>query len=156
MNRNGNIIYSADGYSKEVMNENVAFETLKMMKGVIASGTGTSLRSSRPYGGLTAPMAGKTGTTQGNSDGWFMGLTPELVTGIWVGAEDKQVRFQSMAYGQGARMALPIFGYYMQKVYADKKINLTQEDFITPLTYDPTVFQCDGSEGGGVEIDFFK
>ena len=154
--RNGNIIYSADGYSKEVMNENVAFETLKMMKGVIASGTGTSLRSSRPYGGLTAPMAGKTGTTQGNSDGWFMGLTPELVTGIWVGAEDKQVRFQSMAYGQGARMALPIFGYYMQKVYADKKINLTQEDFITPLTYDPTVFQCDGSEGGGVEIDFFK
>ena len=154
--RNGNVIYSADGYSKEVMNENVAYETLKMMKGVISGGTGSSLRSGRPYGGLTAPMAGKTGTTQGNADGWFMGLTPELVTGIWVGAEDKQVRFQSMAYGQGARMALPIFGYYMQKVYADKKINLTQADFVAPITYDPTVFQCDGSENGGSDIDFLR
>lgn len=154
--RNGNVIYSADGYSKEVMNENVAYETLQMMKGVISSGTGNSLRQAwRPYGGLTAPMAGKTGTTQGNADGWFMGLTPDLVTGVWVGAEDKQVRFQSMAYGQGARMALPIFGYYMQKVYKDQKLGISQADFAVPITYDPSVFACDGDDNTEKPIDFF-
>lgn len=143
--RNGNVIYSEDGYSKEVMNENVAYETLKMMKGVVNGGTAGSLRTSwRPWGGLTAPMAGKTGTTQGNADGWYMGLTPDLVTGVWVGAEDKQVRFQSMEWGQGARMALPIFGYYMQKVYKDKTINLTTSDFIAPETYDPQAYSCEG------------
>lgn len=145
--RNGNVIYSEEGYSKEVMNENVAYETLKMMKGVVNGGTGGSLRAAwRPWGGLIAPMAGKTGTTQGNADGWYMGLTPDLVTGIWVGAEDKQVRFQSMEWGQGARMALPIFGYYMQKVYKDKAINLTQEDFPVPDTYDPNAFSCGGED----------
>ena len=155
--RNGNVIYSADGYSKEVMNENVAYETLQMMKGVVAYGTGNSLRQAwRPYGGLTAPMAGKTGTTQGNADGWYMGLTPELVTGVWVGAEDKQVRFQSMAYGQGARMALPIFGYYMQQVYKDKKIGLTTGDFNVPITYDPAMFSCSGALDGGTPPDFFN
>lgn len=141
--RNGNVIYSEEGYSKEVMNENVAYETLKMMKGVVNGGTAGSLRSSwRPWGGLTAPMAGKTGTTQGNADGWYIGLTPDLVTGIWVGAEDKQVRFQSMDWGQGARMALPIFGYYMQKVYKDTKLNFSQADFKAPDNYDPNAFAC--------------
>ncbi|MCO5258651.1 MAG: transglycosylase domain-containing protein [Crocinitomicaceae bacterium] len=157
--RNGNVIYSADGYSKEVMNENVAYETLKMMKGVVNGGTAGSLRGTwRPWGGLTAPMAGKTGTTQGNADGWYMGLTPDLVTGIWVGAEDKQVRFQSMDWGQGARMALPIFGYYMQKVYKDKAINLTQSDFPVPEGYDPMMFSCDNNpvEQGGDGLDIFR
>lgn len=156
--RNGNVIYSEEGYSKEVMNENVAYETLKMMKGVVNGGTGGSLRSGRPWGGLTAPMAGKTGTTQGNADGWYMGLTPDLVTGVWVGAEDKQVRFQSMEWGQGARMALPIFGYYMQKVYKDKNINLTQSDFAVPETYDPNAFACGGEENssGIIHFDPFK
>lgn len=153
--RNGNVIYSEEGYSKEVMNENVAYETLKMMKGVVNGGTGGSLRGTwRPWGGLTAPMAGKTGTTQGNSDGWYMGLTPDLVTGVWVGAEDKQVRFQSMEWGQGARMALPIFGYYMQKVYKDKKINLTQNDFAVPETYDPGAFVCGGEDNNQTTNDF--
>ncbi len=156
--RNGNVIYSEEGYSKEVMNENVAYETLKMMKGVVNGGTGGSLRSGRPWGGLTAPMAGKTGTTQGNADGWYMGLTPDLVTGVWVGAEDKQVRFQSMEWGQGARMALPIFGYYMQKVYKDKNINLTQSDFAVPETYDPNAFACGGEDNssGIINFDPFK
>ncbi len=158
--RNGNVIYSEEGYSKEVMNESVAYETLKMMKGVVNGGTGGSLRSGRPWGGLTAPMAGKTGTTQGNADGWYMGLTPNLVTGVWVGAEDKQVRFQSMDWGQGARMALPIFGYYMQKVYKDTKINLPQTDFPVPSSYDPTLFECGGEQdpaiGGGSTFDPFK
>lgn len=155
--RNGNVIYSEEGYSKEVMNENVAYETLKMMKGAVNGGTAGSLRSGRSWGGLTAPMAGKTGTTQGNADGWYMGLTPDLVTGIWVGAEDKQVRFQSMDWGQGGRMALPIFGYYMQKVYKDTKVNLTQADFVVPDTYDPNAFSCGGEDNTSTtDFDPFK
>jgi len=145
--RNGNVIYSENGYSKEVLNENVAYETLKMMKAVVDGGTGGSLRGTwRPWGGLKAPMAGKTGTTQGNADGWYMGLTPDLVTGIWVGAEDKQVRFQSMEWGQGARMALPIFGYYMQKVYKDPHIKLSQRDFDVPQYYNPEQFSCSNTD----------
>ena len=72
-----------------------------------------------------------------------MGLTPELVTGVWVGAEDRSVRFKTMAWGQGARMALPIYGYYMQKVYADKRINLSTEDFAVPDTYNPEELKCE-------------
>ena len=85
-----------------------------------------------------------------------MGLTPELVTGVWVGAEDKQVRFQSMAFGQGARMALPIFGYYMQQVYKDKKLGISTGEFTVPVTYDPTMFSCEGSLDDGPAPDFFK
>ncbi len=131
--RNGNVIYSANPYSKEVLNSSVAYTTLNMMKGVVQFGTGGSLRGGRKWGGLKYPMAGKTGTTQNNSDGWFMGLTPDLVTGVWVGAEDRAVRFRSMTWGQGARMALPIYGYYMQKLYADKKVKLSTEDFEIPV-----------------------
>lgn len=142
--RNGNVIYSADPHTKEVMNANVAYTTLKMMQGVITSGTSTSLRWHPKWGGLDYPIAGKTGTTQNNSDGWFMGLTPDLVTGVWVGAEDRDIRFRSMAWGQGARMALPIFGYYMKKAYADSKLKLSKEDFEVPIGYDPEQFSCDG------------
>lgn len=143
--RNGNVIYSAEPYVKEVLSSDVAYETLKMMKNVINRGTGGSLRSSsRKWGGFTMPIAGKTGTTQNNSDGWFMGLTPDLVTGVWVGAEDRAVRFRSMDWGQGARMALPIWGYYMQKAYANRKLNLSTDDFPEPIGYDPTKFGCDG------------
>ena len=148
--RNGNVIYSADPYTKEVMNSGVAFTTLTMMKGVVQFGTGASLRGTwRKWGGITAPMAGKTGTTQNNADGWFMGLTPELVTGIWVGAEDRDVRFRSMEWGQGARMALPIYGYYMQKVYKDKNIKISQDDFEEPIGYDPTLYECEADDTGG-------
>jgi penicillin-binding protein 1A len=91
-----------------------------------------------------APTAGKTGTTQSNSDGWFVGLTPELVTGVWVGAEDRSVRFRSMNWGQGARMALPIYGYYMQKVYKDPIVALSTKDFDQPMNYDPNQFSCSG------------
>lgn len=142
--RSGNVIYNTKPYSKEVLNENVAFETLTMMKGVITRGTGGSLRGGRSWGGITAPTAGKTGTTQSNSDGWFVGLTPELVTGVWVGAEDRSVRFRTMEWGQGARMALPIYGYYMQKVYKDPVIALSTRDFTPPQSYDPKMFSCSG------------
>lgn len=150
--RNGNVIYSADPYTREVMNPSIAFETLKMMKGVVQFGTSTSLRSTRKWGGIKHPTAGKTGTTQGNSDAWFMGLTPDLVTGVWVGGEDKQVRFRSMLWGQGARAALPIYGYYMQKVYGDPTLQISTKDFEQPIGYDPELFNCDddGDPAGDV------
>ncbi|MFZ9028548.1 MAG: transglycosylase domain-containing protein [Crocinitomicaceae bacterium] len=144
--RNGNVIYSAEPYVKEVLSSNVAYETLKMMKGVVTAGTAVRLLSSRyEYGGFTMPMAGKTGTTQNNSDGWYFGLTPDLVTGVWVGAEDRAVHFRYTEDGQGARMAMPIFGYYMNKAYANKKLNLSTEDFPEPAGYDPLQFSCDGA-----------
>ena len=142
--RNGRVIYEAHQERQKVLSPTVAHEVLKMMTGVVEGGTGSSLRGSwLPWGGITAQTAGKTGTTQNNSDGWFMGLTPELVTGVWVGAEDRSVRFKTMAWGQGARMALPIYGYYMQKVYADRSINLSTEDFTVPDTYNPEEFKCE-------------
>lgn len=147
--RNGNIIYSADPYTREVMNPSISYETLKMMKGVVQYGTSTSLRSTRKWGGIKHPTAGKTGTTQSNSDAWFMGLTPDLVTGVWVGGEDKQIRFRSMTWGQGARAALPIYGYYMQKVYADPTLRISKEDFEEPIGYDPELFSCDDDREGG-------
>lgn len=153
--RNGNVIYSAEPYSKEVLNSGVAYTTLEMMKGVVQFGTGGSLRSTRKWGGITAPTAGKTGTTQNNADGWFMGLTPDLVTGVWVGAEDRDVRFRSMDWGQGARMALPIYGYYMQKVYKDNTLSISQEDFEIPIGYDPTLFRCDDENTEGPEVNPF-
>lgn len=153
--RNGNVIYSANPHSKEVLNSGVAYTTLNMMKGAIQFGTATSLRGSRKWGGITYPTAGKTGTTQSNADGWFMGLTPELVTGVWVGAEDRAVRFKSMNWGQGARMALPIYGYYMQEVYRDKKLKISTADFDIPIGYDPTLFECEGGQNipPGVEMN---
>ncbi|MCT4562632.1 MAG: transglycosylase domain-containing protein [Crocinitomicaceae bacterium] len=140
--RNGNVIYSAKPYSKEVLNQNVAYEVLKMMKGTVSFGTAGRLRWHPKYGGITAPTAGKTGTTQSNADGWFMGLTPELVTGVWVGAEDRGVRFRSTNEGQGANTALPIYGYFMQKVYKDANIALSTTDFEVPASYDPKQFSC--------------
>ncbi len=142
--RNGNVIYNAKPYSKEVLNETVAYETLRMMEGVVRFGTAGSLRGGQSWGNIIAPTAGKTGTTQNNSDGWFIGLTPELATGVWVGAEDRSVRFRSMNWGQGARMALPIYGYYMQKVYKDPKIGISTTGFTKPDDFDDSEFSCSG------------
>ena len=144
--RSGKVIYSAKQITREVFDETAAFETLQMMKGVVEGGTGRSLRSTKDWGGIKYPTGGKTGTTQNNSDGWFMGLTPELVTGVWVGAEDRAVRFKSMRWGQGARMALPIYGYYMQKVYADPSINISKENFPIPDNYNPLKYSCKDEE----------
>jgi len=141
--RNGNVIYDNEIVQRQAMNKYVAYEVLQMMKKVINQGTGASLRGGA-WGGIPYPTAGKTGTTQSNSDGWFMGLTPKLVTGVWVGAEDRGVRFSSMQYGQGARLALPIYGYYMRKAYDDPKCKLPRNDFEPPPNYDPKLFSCDG------------
>jgi penicillin-binding protein 1A len=140
--RNGKVIYSATEHREQALNATVAYEMLQMMKGVVNFGTAGSLRGGRSWGGISAPTAGKTGTTQNNSDGWFVGITPELVTGVWVGAEDRAVRFKSMTWGQGGRMALPIYGYFMQKVYKDPGIALSTRDFEQPADYDPSVYDC--------------
>lgn len=147
--RNGNVVYSANPESREALRSDVAYRTLQMMKGVVDAGTSTSLRWHQKWGGIKHPMAGKTGTTQSNSDGWFIGLTPDLVTGVWTGGEERAERFRSMTWGQGARMALPIYGYYMQKVYKSKNLKISTEDFEEPIGYDPTIFEC---ENGGGEV----
>ena len=157
--RNGNVIVDLEYEIKEAMPENLAYTMVTMMKKVITSahnpyngqgyGTSGSLRSSQPWGGITAPMAGKTGTTNSAADGWFIGLTPDLVTGVWVGADDKQIHFSSYPWGQGARMALPIYGYYMQKVYGDKSLEISKDDFEAPAQYDNSIFNCTKSESQG-------
>lgn len=144
--RSGNVIYSAKSVSREALNEHVAYTVLKMMKGVITGGTGGRLRYADGYGGILYPTAGKTGTTQGNSDGWFIGLTPDLATGVWVGAEERGIRFKTTDQGQGARTAMPIYGYYMNKVYKDPKIALSTKDFEEPKGFDNSVFNLTGEE----------
>jgi penicillin-binding protein 1A len=151
--RAGNVIYSAKNYSKEVLNEKVAYTILKMMKGVVEGGTASRLRGGSEYGNIIYPTAGKTGTTQNNSDGWFIGLTPDLATGVWVGAENRSVRFRSTDQGQGARTALPIYGYYMNKIYKDPKIGISTTDFKVPKDYDESVFNLTGTEYSPAEAD---
>jgi len=127
--KNGNLLEDFVPKKDEAMNEQTAYLVLELMKGVVEGGTATRLRGKY---GLTNPIAGKTGTTQNNSDGWFMGLTPDLVTGVWVGCEDRAAHFRSTALGQGANMALPIWGIYMKKVYADPKLKISRGDFDRP------------------------
>lgn len=144
--RAGNVIYNAKPYSREAVNESVAYTILKMMQGVVEGGTASRLRGGAEYAGIRYPTAGKTGTTQNNSDGWFIGLTPDLATGVWVGAEERSVRFRSTQLGQGANVALPIYGYYMNKVYKNAKIALSTTGFTKPQGYDDSVFNLTGAE----------
>lgn len=125
----GNPISTFKAPEKEVIKEKTAYLMLNLLQGVVRSGTGIRLRFRY---GLENAIGGKTGTTQNHSDGWFMGVTPDLVSGVWVGAEDRAVHFQGIALGQGANMALPIWALYMKKAYADKSLKLSQEDFAVP------------------------
>ena len=120
----GNVITEFSAKHTEVISETAYYKILDMLLNVVNHGTGASLRSGA-YG-ISAQMGGKTGTTNSNSDGWFMGFTPELVTGVWVGGEERFIHFNTMAYGQGAAMALPIYGKYMKRVYADKTLPYKQ------------------------------
>ncbi len=122
---NGNVISDFAPSQVEVMTQKGYYRILSILLNVVDSGTGNRLRRA-PYN-LTAQMGGKTGTTNSNSDGWFMGFTPDLVSGVWVGGEERYIHFNSMAQGQGASMALPIYGKYITKVYADKSLPYTQE-----------------------------
>jgi penicillin-binding protein 1A len=135
--KNGTPIYEPEPEIEQAIDPCAAYDLLTMMKAVVTgscgSGTGVRLRNpGKPYGGITYPTAGKTGTTQNNTDGWFIGLTPDLVTGVWVGAQDPTVRFSSTALGQGANTGLPIYGYFMKKVYADGNLDISKGDFEMP------------------------
>ncbi|NGM66286.1 penicillin-binding protein 1A [Sphingobacterium sp. SGR-19] len=130
--KNGTPIYEKTPTVVKALNSESAYIMVDMLKGVVDGGTGSRLRWAAEFGGFKNPMGGKTGTTNDNSDAWFIGVTPDLVTGVWTGAEDRGIRFHSMASGQGAQAALPIFGLYMKKVYGDKNLHYTQEDFPLP------------------------
>ncbi len=136
--KNGNVIESFIPRQNEAMSEETAYLMLELMKGVVDYGTGIRLKLKYKF---ENPIAGKTGTTNNHSDGWFMGITPDLTTGVWVGCEDRAAHFRSLSLGQGANMALPIWALYMQRALADSTLNLSVEDFEAPL------------EPLGVEID---
>ena len=131
----GNVIATFSARKNEVISEESSYRMIDMMRAVINEGTGSRLR--RIYK-INADICGKTGTTQRNADGWFMGFTPSLVTGCWVGGEDRDIHFDRISEGQGASMSLPIWGLYMQKVYADKSLPYSQDEvFDIPEGFDP-------------------
>ncbi len=143
--KNGVILYEKIPQTKEVLSPEIAYTVINLMQGVTQYGTGSRLRGSwakntkfykevmtgYPYN-FTNEIAGKTGTTQNQSDGWFMGMVPNLTTGVWVGAEDRSVHFKSVKYGQGATMALPIWGTYMKKNYENKELGISKAPFAKP------------------------
>jgi len=138
--KRGNIIEKFTTKQNEAMSEETAYLMLSLLKGVVQSGTGIRLRYKYH---MNNPIAGKTGTTQNNSDGWFMGITPDLVTGVWTGCEDRSVHFRTIRLGQGANMALPIWAIYMKKIYADSTLNISKGDFEKPLTPLSVEIDCD-------------
>ncbi|HLS36967.1 MAG TPA: transglycosylase domain-containing protein [Sphingobacterium bovisgrunnientis] len=145
--KDGTVLYENRPDIKKVLNSESAYIMVDMLKGVVDGGTGSRLRRAE-FGGLTYPMGGKTGTTNDNSDAWFIGVTPELVTGVWTGAEDRSISFSNMQYGQGAAAALPVFGLYMKRVYANSKLNYSKGDFPEPPGGMTRTIDC--SKYGGV------
>lgn len=135
--KDGNVLASFQPKNHEIIAETTAYKMIYMLQNVVDHGTGVRLRFRY---GFKAPMGGKTGTSQNNSDGWFVGFTPSLVSGAWVGGEDRGIHFDAMADGQGAASALPIYALYMQKIYADESLPYSQEEeFDIPEWFDPTV-----------------
>lgn len=170
--KNGTILYQHEPKMEDVLSAESAYVTLKLMEGVTNSGSGRRLRTTwlgnrqdyknvvtgYPYG-FTNPIAGKTGTTQNQSDGWFMGIVPNLVTGVWVGGDDRATHFPGIRYGQGATMALPIWGVYMKEVYKNKDLGISDGNFKKPKNLSIEV-DCEKYKGTGVsdelpdELDF--
>ena len=155
--KNGTTLYQNVPDPKDVLSKEAAYVTVNLMEGVTQSGSGVRLRTTRkrekaitgyPYE-FDNPIAGKTGTTQNHSDGWFMGVVPNLCTGVWVGAEDRSTHFDSITYGQGATMALPIWALYMKKCYADKTLHVSKGAFEKPanlsISTDCSTYKKSGS-----------
>lgn len=139
----GNTIASFTPEYNEAMNEESAYLMLKLMQGVVESGTGVRLRYKY---GFQHEIAGKTGTTQNQSDGWFMGIVPQLTAGVWVGCEDRSAHFRSISLGQGANMALPIWALFMKKVYNDPELGITTDPFPKPSRPLTVEIDCDKYE----------
>jgi penicillin-binding protein 1A len=152
--KNGNVLYTHHPKVVQAMNEQDAYVMNYMLKGVVDEGTGWRLRSKY---GLRNPIGGKTGTTQNNSDGWFIGVTPQLVTGVWTGCEDRDIHFRSTNLGEGANSALPIFALYMKKVYANKALGIKQNiDFAPPKGGVSVTLNCNAysqQQQGTNEVD---
>lgn len=151
----GKVLETFTPERREAISPRIAWMMIQMMKGVVDSGTGARLRGAQfkiPY-----PMAGKTGTTQNNSDCWFVGITPKLTTVVWTGGELRSIHFRSMEYGQGARLALPIFGHFMRSLYDDSHLNFYRGDFISPeipeeeFLWDESIYQQEILEETGEE-----
>ena len=151
--KNGTVLFEVVPETKDVLSQETAFVTIDLLKGVTEGGSGIRLRhqgadehnyayknvvTGYPYQ-FENPIAGKTGTTQNQSDGWFMGMVPNLVTGVWVGGEDRSVHFKDIAFGQGATMALPIWAMYMRDAYAIPELGISMEDFEPPETLTITI-----------------
>ena len=149
----GNIIEKFSPKQIEAMSEETAYLMTDMMKGVTKYGTGIRLRLTY---GFTNPIAGKTGTTQNQSDGWFMGITPDLTSGAWTGCEDRAAHFRTITLGQGANMALPIWALYMKKVYADSTLYYSMGDFEPPLEDLSVEIDCEAYEKNHKEIIEFE
>jgi len=145
--RNGKIVFQSTPETKDVLSEESSYVTLKLLEGVTKFGSGARLRHNIPedernyvYKNVVTgypykfdnAIAGKTGTTQNQSDGWFIGMVPNLVTGVWVGGEDRSIHFEEIAFGQGATMSLPIWGLFMKKCYEDEELGVSKEDFEEP------------------------
>lgn len=131
---NGNILATFTPKTYEIISETTSYKMIYMLRNVMDHGTG--VRARFRYG-LKSPMGGKTGTSQNHSDGWFVGFTPSLVSGVWVGGEDRSIHFDNMSAGQGANMALPIWSIYMQKVYANEELGYSvEEQFDIPEWFD--------------------
>jgi len=139
--KNGTVLKDFTPKTQEVLSEETAYVILDLLKGVTTAGSGIRLRSNYTSAGkvatgfpysFTNPIAGKTGTTQNQSDGWFMGMVPNLVTGVWTGGEDRATHFRGILKGQGATMALPSWAIFMRKCYADKSLNISKDDFEKP------------------------
>jgi len=140
--KNGAVIYEPIPETHDVLNKDVAFAVIKLLEGVTEGGSGERLRTESGGAGdirwtgypymFKNPIAGKTGTSQNQSDGWFIGMVPNLVTGVWVGCEDRSAHFKSITYGQGATAALPIWGYFMKKCYEDQDLQISTDDFERP------------------------
>ncbi len=142
----GNVLATFSPQMEEVISVSTAYKMLVMLRAVVNEGTGGRIRRL----GITSDAGGKTGTTNSNSDGWFMGFVPSLVSGCWVGGEERDIHFDTMTYGQGASMALPIWATYMNKVYQDKSLGYdTQERFQLPEGFNP----CGDSEATGAEVE---
>jgi len=151
--RNGVVLYTQKAIPKPVMSEEVAYIMTRMLKGVITNGTGSRLNYKYK---INAPIGGKTGTTQNNSDGWFMAITPQLVTGIWTGCEDRAFHFISTREGEGANTALPIFAGFIKRVYANPALKISHADFDPPKNGTSIVFDCNQyqkQEEGKTELD---
>lgn len=141
-NKSGEVIYEPIPESHDVLNKDIAFAVIKLLQGVTETGSGARLRTQGGGSGdnrwtgypymFKNPIAGKTGTTQNQSDGWFMGMVPNLVTGVWVGCEDRSARFKSLTYGQGATAALPVWAYFMKLCYADPNLQVSKSEFERP------------------------